>query len=233
MSYLKLFDLTQQKTHKIQCQGDKRKRFRRPLSRERRILTTEAIQAIQALKRAHKRISPHHNEQQLVDHVCITKFSRLLKTDLLAVLAELQRQNEFELAIQVFDLVRKELWYKPDLYLYADMVLMLGKNKLIHQVELLFSQMKEEGLEPNTRVCTELLCAYTEAGMTEKAIEIYEMMKQHSGCKPNELTFTILVSSLEKVGEKDVANLIRRDAVEHLNHPKKFLESLIDKQITH
>lgn len=59
-----------------------------------RVLSTEAIQAVQSLKLAQK--SPSRLEQ-----VFSNKLSRLLKADLLDVLAELQRQNESDLALKV------------------------------------------------------------------------------------------------------------------------------------
>lgn len=34
-------------------------------------------------------------------------------------------------SLQVFNMVRKEDWYKPDVYLYREMIDTLGKNKLI------------------------------------------------------------------------------------------------------
>lgn len=198
----------------VVCGLRDKNRPRKPLSRGR-IMTTEAIQAVQALKRANK------YGQDKLDHIYITRVSRLLKDDLLAALTELQRQNEYELAIKIFDLVRKEVWYKPDIYLYADMIMTMARNKLIDKAEELFSQLKEEGLDPDTRVCTELLGAYTHAGMIEKAMEVYEMMKMQSGCKPNELTFTILLNTLERVEERVLANIVRRDAVEYLKDPDR------------
>jgi len=77
----------------VVCGLRDKNRPRKPLWRGR-IMTTEAIQAVQALKRANK-----YNQDNL-DHVYITRVSRLLKDDLLAALKELQRQNEYELAIK-------------------------------------------------------------------------------------------------------------------------------------
>lgn len=88
-------------------------------------------------------------------------------------------------------------------------------------------------MDPDTRVCTELLGGYTHAGMIEKAMEIYEMMKMQSGCRPNELTFTILLNSLERVEERVLANLIRKDAFEYLDVPTKILNNVPNTVATH
>lgn len=58
------------------------------------MLSAEAIQAVHSLKLA--------NSNSKLQHVFSNKLSRLLKADLLDTLAELQRQNEFHLALEVF-----------------------------------------------------------------------------------------------------------------------------------
>jgi chitinase len=77
------------------------------------------------------------------------------------------------------------------------MILLLGKNELIEMAEELFSELKKEGLEPNTRAFAEMIGAYMQVGMIEKAMETYESMKA-SGCAPDRLTFMILIRNLEK-----------------------------------
>lgn len=58
------------------------------------VLSTEAIQAVQSLKLAQKSSSK-------LEVVIRNKLARLLKPDLLDALAELQRQNELDLALKV------------------------------------------------------------------------------------------------------------------------------------
>jgi len=64
-------------------------------------MSTEAIHAVQALKIARKTEEPASSNFGKVDQVFKSRIGRLIKTDLLAVLAELQRQNHWELALQV------------------------------------------------------------------------------------------------------------------------------------
>ncbi|XP_073002937.1 uncharacterized protein [Typha latifolia] len=187
-----------------------------------RVLTTEAIQAVQALKLAAKS-SPVRTEE-----VFQSRLGRLLKADLIAVLGELRRQNEWELALQVFSFIRKEVWYKPDLSLYSDMILMLGRNKLIEMAEELLSELKKEGLQPDTRAFAEMIGAFLQVGMVDKAMDMYNLMKE-SGCNPDKLTLTILIRNLEKVGEDNLASAVRKDCMEYLDFPEKFLEE-VDKK---
>ncbi|KAJ9701647.1 hypothetical protein PVL29_006842 [Vitis rotundifolia] len=194
---------------------------RKPLWRSR-VLSTEAIQAVQSLKLAKSSIK--------LEEVFSSRVSRLLKSDLLDTLAELQRQGELDLTLKVFEFIRKEVWYKPDLSLYSDMIMMLGKRKLIEMAEGLFSELKKEGLEPDTRVYTEMIGAYLQVGMTEKAMEMYGLMKA-SGCVPDKLTLTILIRNLENAGEEELAAGVKKECEEYVDYPKKFLEEIEKKYV--
>ncbi|EOY04757.1 Vacuolar sorting protein 9 domain, putative isoform 1 [Theobroma cacao] len=187
-----------------------------------RVLSAEAIQAVHSLKLA--------NSNSKLQHVFSNKLSRLLKADLLDTLAELQRQNEFHLALEVFEFVRKEVWYKPDLSLYCDMIQLLGKNRMTEMAERVFTELDKEGLKPDTRAFTEMIGAYLIVGMTDKAMETYEMLKA-SGCCPDKLTFTILIRNLENAGREDLAAVLKKDCTEYLEYPERFLEQVQQKHL--
>lgn len=85
-----------------------RSKNRKPLQRGR-MLSIEAIQAVQALKRANPLLPPpspsssstSSSTSAQLDRVIDSKFRRLLKFDMVAVLRELLRQNECSLALKV------------------------------------------------------------------------------------------------------------------------------------
>eukprot|EP00249_Psilotum_nudum_P006162 c19501_g1_i1 orf=277-1125(+) len=190
------------------CSSRNRGKPRGPLWRGRS-LSNESLRAVQDLKMA-------KGDEERLGQIFRVKISRLLKADLLAVLGELQRQDECELAVRVFDLVRKEIWYKPDVILYADMIATLGRNHLIEEVETLFNASKEEGLQSHSRLYTEVVGAYFQSGMPLKAMEVYENLKM-SGCSPIELTYTILIKGLERNGLFDLAAAIRKESMQALS----------------
>lgn len=125
----------------------------------------------------------------------------------------------------MFNFVRQELWYVPDLSLFNDMILMLGKNKMIEMVEQLSFELRNEGLEPDARTYTELIGAYFKVEMVTKAMETYELMKA-SGYVPDKLTLTILIRNLEKVGEEALSKTIKKECAEYFDYPEKFLEEV-------
>lgn len=122
------------------------------------------------------------------------------------------------------------MWYKPDLSLHSDMILMLGKNKQIAMAEELFCELKKEGLDPDTRVYTEMIGVYLQVGMIDKAMMTYETMKV-SGCTPHKLTFTILIRNLENAGEEELVAAVRRDCIQYVEFPERFLEEVYQKHV--
>ncbi|KAK6782273.1 hypothetical protein RDI58_020069 [Solanum bulbocastanum] len=57
--------------------------------------------------------------------------SRLHKSNLVVVLVEFQRQDLPYLSMRLYEVVRKEIWYRPDMFFYRDMLFMLARNKKI------------------------------------------------------------------------------------------------------
>lgn len=185
-----------------------------------RVLSKEAIQVIHALKLA--------KSSDKLEQVLNANLARLLKVDVLDLLAELQRQNQLHLSLKVFKFIREEPGYDTLLSLYSDMILLFGRNKMIDMAEELFSQVMGKGLKPDTRMYTEMIGAYIQVGMTEKAMEIYRAMKA-SDCSPDRLTFMILIRNLEKIGEQELATTLKEECAEYVESPKKFIREVEQK----
>lgn len=188
--------------------------------RRTRVLSKETIHVIHALKLAR---SP--------DHVLDAKLSRLLKADILNLLEELQRQNQLHLSLRVFRFVCQEhqLGHDTLLQLYADIILLLGRNNETRMAEEVFCQVVEKGFKPDTRICTEMIGVYLQVGMTEKAMEMYESMKEW-GCSPDKFTFTVLITNLQKTGQQDLVEKLKQDSLHYLESPDKFLRQLQQKK---
>ncbi|KAL8536254.1 hypothetical protein ACS0TY_011766 [Phlomoides rotata] len=182
-----------------------RSKNRKPLQKGRS-LSIEAIQTVQALKRASK--SAEVSLEQVYD----SKFRRLLKFDMIAVLRELIRQNQCLLALKVFEDVRKEEWYRPQLLLYAEMVAALGSNGLLENVKQLIIELKAEtNVNPDLRGFNTLLESLMGSNLTGLAVECYYFMKSVS-CDPDRQTFKILIEGLTSNGEMDLLAVIQQEA---------------------
>lgn len=123
------------------------------------------------------------------------------------------------------------MWYKPDLSLHSDMIVMFGKKKMIETAEQLFSEIEKEGIKPDTRAYTEMIGAFLRVGMVEKAMDLYKSMKEE-GCNPDKLTLVILIRNLEKAGAQDLACSVRRDCEKYIDEPEKFLSEVYTKFVS-
>ena len=108
------------------------------------ILSIEAINAIQTLKRAHKSFSTPDYSPIL---------SRLLKADLLATLRELLRQDHCALALHAFSAVRFE-YNNPDLSLYTDVATAHARNKMVEDLDRLIPTWRQIAVGVGSSVTT-------------------------------------------------------------------------------
>lgn len=193
-----------------------RSKNRKPTQRGR-YLSIEGIQVVQALKRA--KISGGDS----LDRALESKVRRLVKFDMIAVLRELLRQGEALLSLQVFEEVRKEYWYKPQLTVYVDIIRVLASNDLPEKVEQVCSYLKMECLEADTEGFNVLLSSLLEFGFTRTAMDCFRLMKLWES-EPDESTFRILINGLESKGEIDLSTAIRQEAENFFGGPLEFLE---------
>ncbi|XP_072992236.1 protein THYLAKOID ASSEMBLY 8-like, chloroplastic [Typha latifolia] len=193
-----------------------RSKNRKPIQRGR-YLSIEAIQAVQSLKRAQV------DGRESLDRVFESKLRRLIKTDMVAVLKELLNQEEGLLAFQVFEEIRKEYWYKPQLLLYVDMISVLASSGLHEKVEKVCSFLKVEYLEPDTEGFNLLLKKLLEFGFTQLSMDCFRLMKLWES-EPDESTYSILINGLDSKGEKDLSFSVRLEAENYFGGPIDFLE---------
>lgn len=174
-----------------------------------RTLSTEAILAIQALKRA-------GGDETKIDAIISGPVSRLIKSDLLAALAELQRQDRPRLALKLFLAARRELWYRPDPALYAQMVSALNRNQMSSEIDVLVSDLieeqegKDETFVHDIRGVARLVKSLLAAGKGEAVKEMYGLMKRR-GCRPDEFLFRLMIRGLRRLGEIDAADEVEKD----------------------
>ncbi|XP_022763822.1 pentatricopeptide repeat-containing protein At3g46870 [Durio zibethinus] len=198
-----------------------RSKNRKPLQKGRN-LSIEAIQAVQALKRANR--NTYNSSLSELERVFDSKFRRLLKFDMMAVLRELLRQNECLLALKVFDDIRKEVWYKPQVLLYADMIAVFASNGLFKEAELVYSYLKtERSLDPDIMGFNALFNALISFKLTHLLMDCYGLMRA-VGCEPDRSSFRILINGLESIGKTSFSAILRQDAQKCYGESLEFLE---------
>lgn len=163
-------------------------RPRGSLWRGKKLIGKEAIFIILGLKR-------FKDDEDKLDNFIKAHVLRLLKMDMVAVLNELERQEEVTLAVKMFWVIQKQDWYKPDVYLYKDLIIALAKTKKMDDAMQLWGSMRKEDLFPDSQTYTEVIRGFLRYGSPADAMNIYEDMKQ-SPDPPEELPFRILLKGL-------------------------------------
>ncbi|KAI9182115.1 hypothetical protein LWI28_022225 [Acer negundo] len=204
-----------------------RSKNRKPLQRGRN-LSIEAIQAIQALKRANQN---HHNNINSLEQVFDSKFRRLLKFDMMAVLRELLRQKHCLLALKVFEDIRKEDWYKPQVSLYADMIQVFAESELFEHVQLVYLYLKSENcLEPEIVGFNALFRSLMSFNLTGLVMDCYDLMKSVD-CEPNRTSFRILINGLDGIAEEEGSSAILKQDALKIYGDLEFLKEEEEEEI--
>ncbi|GFQ04581.1 pentatricopeptide repeat-containing protein at1g62350 [Phtheirospermum japonicum] len=125
-----------------------------------------------------------------------TNVSRLLKSDLVAVLAEFQRQNLVPLSMKLYDVVRKETWYRPDVFFYRDMLMMLARNKKVDEARTVWGDLKREQVLFDQHTFGDLIRAFLDSGLPDEAMRIYDDEMRCSPDPPLSLPFRVMLKGL-------------------------------------
>ncbi|WOH07821.1 hypothetical protein DCAR_0727255 [Daucus carota subsp. sativus] len=156
--------------------------------RRKKELGKEGLIIAKELKR--HQAHPLRLERFMKSHV-----SRLLKSDLVAVLAEFQRQDLVFLSLKLYEVVRKEIWYRPDMFFYRDMLMMLARNKKVDEVDRVWEDLKREEVHFDQHTFGDIVRAFLDNGLPSKAMEIYDEMRQ-SPDPPISLPYRVILKGL-------------------------------------
>lgn len=121
--------------------------------------------------------------------------SRLLKSDLVAVLAEFHRQDLVFLSMKLYDVVRKEIWYRPDMYFYRDVLMMLARNKKVDEAKKVWVDLKSEHVLFDQHTFGDLIRAFLDSGLPAEAMDIYNEMRE-SPDPPLSLPYRVILKGL-------------------------------------
>lgn len=121
--------------------------------------------------------------------------SRLLKSDLVSVLAEFQRQDQVFLCMKLYDVVRKEIWYRPDMFFYRDMLMMLARNKKVEESKRVWADLKSEEVLFDQHTFGDIIRVFLDNGLPEEAMRVYDEMRE-SPDRPLSLPYRVILKGL-------------------------------------
>ncbi|KAH6765888.1 LOW protein: PPR containing protein [Perilla frutescens var. hirtella] len=142
-----------------------------------------------------------------------SKYNNLWPKAVLEALNDAIKQNRWESALKIFDLLRRQQWYEARTQTYTKLILMLGKCKQPDQANLLFETMLSDGLQPTIDAYTALVGSYALNGFLDKAFTVINDMKSVPDCKPDAFTYSTLIKSCIKLHHLDLIELILEEMV--------------------
>lgn len=192
---------------------------RGPLQRGRS-LSTEAILAIQSLKR----LTAADRSPSAASAAAASALGRLLKADLVAAMAELQRQGHWSLALAALHVARAEPWYRPDPALYATFVSSApapdeASGAAVDALVEAFLEEKErrggfvDG-EEDVYKLTRLLRALVAKGRGRAAWRVYEAAVRKAGLDVDECVFRVMARGMRRLGLDEEAAEVEADFAE-------------------
>ncbi|KAL4587871.1 hypothetical protein LXL04_000746 [Taraxacum kok-saghyz] len=156
--------------------------------RRKKELGKEGLIITKELKRLQS--SPPRLDRFIKSHV-----SRLLKSDLVSVLFEFQRQDLVFLSMKLYEVVRKEIWYRPDMFFYRDMLMMLARNKKAEEIKRVWDDLTKEEVHFDQHTFGDIIRAFLDSGLALEAMFVYDEMRK-SPDPPLSLPYRVILKGL-------------------------------------
>lgn len=103
--------------------------------------------------------------------------------------------NDIYFMAQLYDVVRKEIWYRPDMFFYRDMLMMLSRNMRVQEIKRVWEDLKREEVLFDQHTFGDIIRTCLDSGLPSKAMDIYEEMRQ-SPDPPLSLPFRVILKGL-------------------------------------
>ncbi|XP_061344694.1 pentatricopeptide repeat-containing protein At4g39620, chloroplastic [Gastrolobium bilobum] len=154
----------------------------------------------------------------------LNKYVKLVRTEHCFLLfEELGKYDKWLQCIEVFRWMQKQRWYIADNGIYSKLISVMGKKGQTRMAMWLFSEMRNAGCRPDTSVYNALITAHLhsrdKAKVLAKALGYFEKMKGMERCKPNIVTYNILLRAFAQARKVDQVNSLFKDLVESIVSP--------------
>ncbi|KAF8402565.1 hypothetical protein HHK36_010651 [Tetracentron sinense] len=107
----------------------------------------------------------------------------------------MQQMHDSPEAGHIYDVVRKEIWYRPDMFFYRDMLMMLARNKKVDEAKWVWGDLKREEVLFDLHTHGDIIRSFLDSGLPSEAMELYEEMKR-SPDPPISLPYRVILKGL-------------------------------------
>lgn len=136
---------------------------------------------------------------------------------------ELGRADKWLQCLEVFRWMQKQRWYIADNGVYSKLISVMGKKGQIRMAMWLFSEMRNSGCRADSSVYNALISAHLHSRdkvkALEKALAYFKKMKGMERCKPNVVTYNILLRAFAQAQNVAQVNSLFEDLKESIVSP--------------
>ncbi|XP_042430524.1 pentatricopeptide repeat-containing protein PPR5 homolog, chloroplastic-like isoform X1 [Zingiber officinale] len=181
----------------------------------------DAVEEASLLVRQILRKSGDRNEPVVVT---LSKFVRIIRTEHCFLLfEELGKRDLWLQCLEVFRWMQKQRWYIADNGIYSKLISVMGKKGQTRMAMWLFSEMRNSGCRPDTSVYNALITAHLhsrdKSKALAKAIGYFEKMKGIERCRPNIVTYNILLRAFALAGDVKQVETLFKDLEQSIVFP--------------
>ncbi|KAK7328545.1 hypothetical protein VNO77_22655 [Canavalia gladiata] len=130
------------------------------------------------------------------------------------------------IALELFDMLRKQPYYQPIEDTYMKLIVLLGKSGQPHRAYQLFSSIIEDGCE-STELYTALIAAYCRNNLVNEAFSILDEMKNAPRCQPDILTYSTLIKAHVDALKFEVVELLYDEMAERSIVPNTLTRNIV------
>ncbi|KAI6699676.1 hypothetical protein NL676_014000 [Syzygium grande] len=152
------------------------------------------------------------------------KYVRVVRTEHCFLLfEELGKTDKWTQCLEVFRWMQKQRWYVADNGVYSKLISVMGKKGQTRMAMWLFSEMRNSGCRPDTSVYNALITAHLhssdKAKALAKALGYFGKMKGMERCKPNVVTYNILLRAFAQARNVEQVNDLFKDLDQSIVSP--------------
>ncbi|CAL5371813.1 unnamed protein product [Camellia sinensis] len=157
----------------------------------------------------------------------LNKYAKFLRMEHCFLLfQELGKTDNWLHCLEVFRWMQKQRWYIADNGVYSKLISVMGKKGQTRMAMWLFSEMRNSGCRPDTSVYNALITAHLHSREKSKALAkalgYFDKMKGMERCRPNVVTYNILLRAFAQARNIDQVNALFKDLDESIVSPDIF-----------
>ncbi|KAJ4761523.1 Pentatricopeptide repeat-containing protein [Rhynchospora pubera] len=157
----------------------------------------------------------------------LNKNVRVIRQDHCFLLFEdLAKRDGWLQCLEIFRWMQRQRWYIADNGVFSKLISVMGKKGQVRMAMWLFSQMRNSGCRPDTSVYNSLITAHLHSRdktkALAKALGYFEKMKAIERCRPNIVTYNILLRAFAQASHVQQVETLFKDMEDSVITPDVY-----------